>query len=78
MAQKTIKARVLAAFTFSGTRLQPNDVVTLADKDARACADSLDSNAEAVAAALESGGKAIDLTRQVQDEEQAAADQPQG
>lgn len=78
MAQKTIKARVLAAFTFAGTRLQPNDVVTLADKDARACADCLDSNAEAVAAALESGGKAIDLTRQGQDEEQAAADQPQG
>ena len=78
MAQKTIKARVLAAFTFAGTRLQPNDVVTLADKDARACADSLDSNAEAVTAALESGGKAIDLTKPGHDEEQAATDQLQG
>ena len=78
MAQKIIAARVLAAFTFSGVRLQPNDVVSIPDRDAKAYAGSLDSDPEAIAAALASGGKEIDLTKPDQDEGQAAEDEPQG
>lgn len=78
MAQKIIAARVLAAFTFAGVRLQPNDVVAIPDRDAKAYAGSLDSDSEAIAAALASGGKEIDLSKPDQDEEQAAEDDPQG
>ncbi len=76
MAQKIIAARVLAAFTFAGVRLQPNSVVAMTEKDAKANAENLDSTPEAVSAAIEFGGEQFDLTNP--GEEQATVDQPQG
>lgn len=76
MAQKIIAARVLAAFSFAGMRLQPNSVVAMTEKDAKAYADNLDGTPEAISAAFEAGGEQFDLTNP--GEEQAAADQPQG
>lgn len=62
MADKT-KARVLIGTTIAGVSLVPNDVIEVDVKTLKAHADELDASAEAIEAALESGGKEVALEK---------------
>lgn len=61
MATKRISARVLCAITLGGVNLKANDVVAVDEKTLQAHAAELDPAPEAVAAAVASGGKEVQL-----------------
>lgn len=77
MAQKTITARVLVAFTLAGHDLQPNDVVSMTEKDFKAYAGFVDADLAAVEAGLLAGGRAVDVTKPKQADNPPDADEPQ-
>lgn len=61
---KLTRARVLAELTLSGVTLRPNDIVSVDEKTMKAYEVALDGTAEAVEAALASGGKEVSLHRE--------------